>query len=1530
MPDTKNNTAPPRGFPAHAVAIVGYTGRFPGARDLEEFWQNVRNGVETLQPFSDEQLEAARVDASVGNDPAYVKKGTVLEGADLFDAAFFGLSPREAQIIDPQQRIFLECAWEALEHAGYGATSDRHTVGVYAGQGLNTYLTKHVATDPGLAAAVGGYQLMLGNDKDFLCTRVSYKLDLRGPSVTVQTACSTSLVAVVMACRALARHECDIALAGGVAVPFPQHNGYLYQEGMILSPDAHCRPFDAAAAGTRPGAGCGIVVLKRLADAITDRDTVHAVIRGAAINNDGAGKAGFTAPSVDGQAEVIATAQALAGIEPRSIGYIEAHGTGTPLGDPIEIAALTQVFRASTADVGFCRLGSLKANLGHLDIAAGVAALIKTILVLKKRELPPLVNFTRPNPQLALDSSPFTASARAEVWSANGSPRRAGVSAFGIGGTNSHVVLEEGPVAQEDSTDLQAIPPVAHLLLLSARTPTALDGMAAALASHLSAHPQTRLEDVEWTLQVGRRLFPHRRAVATRDLAQAVESLSQPQRPPVFSGSHEGGDRTVAFLFSGQGSQYAGMAANLHASEPVYRGAVDRCAGLLAPHLGLDIREVLLSRGSGTPINETRLAQPALFVVEYALALLWKSWGVQPAAMLGHSIGELVAAHLAGVMSLEDALAVVAARGRLMQALPPGSMAAVHLSADALQGRLTPGVEIAALNAPGLCTISGPSAAVVALLQQLQGSGVDARALHTSHAFHSAMMEPALAPFTRLLAGIALAAPSIPYVSNVTGTWITPAQATSPAYYAEHLRRAVKFEAGIRTLVADPAIALLEVGPGNVLTTLARLTVGKDGPRRVVQSTGRPQEERADALMIREAAGKLWLTGVPLDYAGLHAGRAPYRVPLPTYPFERKRFWVDPAASVAVPALAQSARPGGWMFAPVWVRDETAHDAAPRLSGTWLVLGDDEPLAREVLRRVKDAGGNPILAVRGNAFERRPDGRFGVRVDHSDDIAALVDHLQKEPTYAAAPIVGAIYLGAVGCSETVDAEGAYAALIALGVGLGTSLQSVVRVLHISRHAETLLNEPVHDPAAALAMGPILVLPAEFPNLRTRSVDLDVSAGTLDVAAAAAAVLAEAACTDQIPQVAWRGGRRWLQRYEGIELPAASEERLPLKKGGVYVITGALGGIGLTLAEWLAARFGARLLLTARSGLPPRDAWDAWLASHPPRERTASAITAVRAIEASGGEALVVAADAADEAAMSVALQFAVERWGRIDGVIHAAGNAGSGSLAALQTPADARATFGPKLGGLDVLVRLLGTTPLDFVALMSSINSVLGAAGTCDYAAANAVLDAFAVSPSRPAPWRHVVSFNWSAWRDVGMAANLAVPEARKAQWQAFLATAIAPAAGAEAFGRGLASRRSRVIVSSYDVVEAIRTREIDARLAAAGAVSAAETALAADLQARPELSTAYDAPETEVERRLAAIWSELLGVDPIGRHDDFFALGGHSLLATRVLARVQESLGSRLTLREVFDSPTIQKMAVRIEAVVAPMSTEEREEMEF
>ena len=1507
-------------LPSHSIAIVGMAGRFPGAKSLEDFWRNIRDGVESLETFSDADLAAAGVDAAVAASAGYVRKGTVLADAELFDAGFFGLSPREAQILDPQQRIFLECAWEALEHAGYAADASQRAAAVYAGSGMNTYLLTQVLRDPALIAAAGGYQLMLASDKDFLCTRVSYKLDLRGPSITVQTACSTSLVAVITACRALFRGECDLALAGGVAVPFPQRAGYLFEPGMILSPDGRCRPFDVLAAGTRPGAGCGIVVLKRLADAVADRDTIHAVIRGSAINNDGSAKAGYTAPSVDGQVEVIATAQALAGVEPRDIGYVEAHGTATPLGDPIEIAALTQVFRASTSERGFCRLGSLKANLGHLDAAAGVASLIKTVLALKHGEIPPLVNFTTPNPQLELESGPFVASASRSVWSSD-APRRAAVSSFGIGGTNAHAVLEQAPLVRERSA-----PKGPHLLLLSAKTASALENLTVQLARWLEAQPQVRMDDVEWTLQTGRRAFAHRRALVVDERMHALELLARPHQSPVLNASHEGAARPVAFLFSGQGSQYPGMGATLYAGSGIYRDAIDRCAALLTPQLGVDLRTVIFADSSSRLIHETRLAQPALFVTEYALAALWASWGITPTAMLGHSIGEYTAAHLSGVMSLEDALAVVAMRGKLMQQMPPGAMAAVPMSAARLEQHLGNGVEIAAANAPELCTVAGPVEAVSELVRRLLATGVETRALHTSHAFHSGMMQPVLAPFAEYMRGIKLNPPTIPYLSNLTGTWISVAQATSPEYYAEHLRCAVKFEAGLRVLSSHSPSCLLEVGPGNALTLLARMTLAKQDQSRVLPSMARIGEARGDAAVVREAAGKLWLAGAELDFAGMHADSPAYRIPLPTYPFERQRYWVN-ANAAAVPVQQRANRLADCLYAPTWMRDDSGVPDAARLSGNWLVLGDDDPLTHAVLAALRAAGAAAILVRRGPAFQRLDAAHFTTRHDSAEDMALLGKTTSP---------VGVIHLWSI-THDALPARRVYDALVALGVGLASDIGGeALRVIHASTRVASILDETGQQPHGALSLGPILVLPTEYPRLHLRSVDLEVGDALPDARSTAVALLREISITDGSTRSAWRGGRRWMLRHERVVLPASEALASPLKPRGIYLITGGLGGIGLSLAKWLARDFKARLLLTARSGLPPRVEWEALLAKRSARDRVVDAILAIRAIEADGGEVIVAAADAADERAMAAAISEARRLWGELNGVIHAAGVAGPGTIAALHRAADTQAVLDPKVTGLEVLVRLLGEQPLDLVVLMSSINALLGAPGTCAYAAANAMLDAFADGSSQPAAWQRVVAINWGAWRDVGMAAHLQVPAARQAEWQTFVAAGIPPTMGVEAFARAVSSRRRRVIVVTHDWLAQLHERESQDVTAVRAPLSAA-AASAGDVPSRSELSSAFAEPRSDLERRLSQIWTQVLGVEQIGRDDDFFELGGHSLLGTRVLAHVHEAFGTKLELREIFDSPTIEKMAQRIAsgmqqgvAGAANEVGEDREELEF
>ncbi|HYG61904.1 MAG TPA: type I polyketide synthase, partial [Thermoanaerobaculia bacterium] len=956
---------------------IGMAGRFPGAANVGELWRRLRNGEECISSFSDAELAESGVDSSLLADPAYVRAAGVVEGAELFDAPFFGFNPREAEIMDPQHRVFLECAWEALESAGYDPARYPGRIGVYAGVGINTYLHHIQGGGAGLLqTSAGRYQAFIANDKDFVPTRVSYKLDLKGPSVNVQTACSTSLVALHLACQSLRAGDCDMALVGGVSIRSPQREGYLYEEGGILSPDGHCRAFDADAKGTVFANGAGIVVVKPLEDALADGDTVLAVVKGTALNNDGSGKVGYTAPSVEGQARVIAAALEAAGVEPETVSYIEAHGTGTALGDPIEVTALTEVFGSRTTRRGFCALGSIKSNLGHLDTAAGAAGLIKTVLALRHRELPPTLHFQAPNPRIDFAASPFYVNAALSEWTGGGGPLRAGVSSFGIGGTNAHVVVEEAPAPEATAPSRPW-----QLLALSARTPTALETATANLAANLREHPDLPLADVAYTLQMGRHAFAHRRFVVCRTEADdPAGALSDPER--LVTGHAETGERPVAFLFSGQGSQYPGMGQELYQIEPVFRNEIDACAELLRPHLGLDLRELLYPDLFGVDerdLERTDHAQPALFAVEYALARLWMSWGVRPDAMLGHSIGEYVAACLAGVFELADALALVAARGRLMQSLSQGAMLGVDLPEVEVIPLLSPDLDLAAVNAPASCVVSGTREAVAALEERLAARGVRHRRLHTSHAFHSAMMRPILGAFTAEVEKVHRRPPRLPWVSNLTGTWIEADEATNPAYWSRHLRSAVRFSDGVRTLLdGDAGRLLLEVGPGHTLATLAR----QAGPGRIVASSlPHPRDPQPDGAVLLRALGRLWASGARVDWAGFHAGERRRRVPLPTYPFERQRYWLEPGTKPAAPGitdrLARRPDPADWFYVPLWQqtvplpRLGTAEETSP-----WLLLVENGPGASLMARladRLNAAGCRVIaatLAPAGQGFSR--------------------------------------------------------------------------------------------------------------------------------------------------------------------------------------------------------------------------------------------------------------------------------------------------------------------------------------------------------------------------------------------------------------------------------------------------------------------------------------------------------------------------------------------------------------------------------
>ncbi|KRE12733.1 hypothetical protein ASE66_19735 [Bosea sp. Root483D1] len=939
-------------LPERAVAIIGMSGRFPGAASVGAFWRNLLDGVESIRRFDLAELEDS-FDAATRALPNFVPMRPVLDGVDLFDAPFFGMLPREAALTDPQQRLLLECAWEALEDAGYDPAAPGQCIGVFAGATSSTYLLQNLLHDRAAIAEytsgfqVGNLPLLVGSAADFTATRIGYKLGLTGPCVAVQSACSTSLLAVAQAVQNLLCHGCDMALAGGVSITFPQQRGYLAQEGGIVSTDGHCRAFDAGANGTIFGSGAGLVVLKRLEDAVADRDQIYAVIRGVGVNNDGAGKIGYTAPSVDGQAAAIAMAQAAADVDARSIGYVECHGTGTPMGDPIEVAGLTAAFRLTTEDRGFCALGSVKSNIGHLDAAAGVTGLIKASLAVKSGILPASLHVTQPNPALELPSSPFFIADHRQEWPGRDALRRAGVSAFGFGGTNVHLVLEEAP-----ASEAQAPARRNQVLTLSARSAAALGEARDRLAQHLETQPGQTLSDIAFTLQAGRRPFPHRLAVVAGDHAEAAVALRKQnvERTTAVTGA---GD--LVFMFPGQGSQYPQMARELYAGEPVFRRTVDLCCELLKPELGLDLRSVLYPSNGGDPerLSATLLAQPAIFTVEYALAQLLMSWGLQPSAMIGHSVGEFAAACLAGVFSLEDALSLVAKRGRMMQELPGGAMLAVRLPDAEIVALAQDGVGVAAVNAPGMSVLAGPFEAVEALETELARRGVTHRRLQTSHAFHSAMIDPLIAPFTEAVAAIRLQAPELPYISGVTGDWVSAAQTTDPSYWARHAREPVRFADGIATLARGLSPILLEVGPGAALASFA--LQGAGAGRAAISCL--PDAQGDAEGMLAAALGRLWTTGIAPDWPAYQAGGRPGRVSLPTYPFERSRHWVE---APAVSDSTISAVPAASLVQPLPTQPEQEPAMAPQ-ADTDIPLGRSE-LGGRVAAIFENLSGRPFGA----------------------------------------------------------------------------------------------------------------------------------------------------------------------------------------------------------------------------------------------------------------------------------------------------------------------------------------------------------------------------------------------------------------------------------------------------------------------------------------------------------------------------------------------------------------------------------------
>jgi acyl transferase domain-containing protein/thioesterase domain-containing protein/acyl carrier protein len=1365
-------------FEAASVAIVGLAGRFPAASSAAELWALLQGGREATQWLTEDELRAAGVSEADLQDPDYVRASLVLPKMEMFDAEFFGFSKRDASILDPQHRHFLECAWEALEDAGHPPESFDGAIGVFGGCGMQAYLPYNLLTNPKLVKSVGLFLLRhTGNDKDFLTSRLSYLLGLTGPSITIQTACSTSLVAVHVAAQSLLSGECDMALAGGVSIELPHRRGYHYAEGEILSPDGHCRAFDDNAKGTIFGSGAAIVVLRRLEDAVKDRDNIYAVIRGSAVNNDGAAKAGYLAPSVDGQARAAVEALAVAGVDAASVSYIEAHGTGTPVGDPIEVAALTQAY--GSGGQGFCGIGSLKTNIGHLDTAAGAASLIKVALALRHGLIPPSLNFSQPNSRFDMAKTPFRVVDRATPWTREGAsgrsgPRRAAVNSLGVGGTNAHVILEEAPAIGSASAQAGW-----QIVTLSARSAASLEGIKAKWRDFLAQPPAGfTLADAAYTTQVGRKSFEHRCAIVAPDVAGLRAALAAQNHARCVTGKALAKAPGVVLMFPGGGAQYPGVGREL-LSQPAFRQAVEECFSVMPAAAPADLRAVMFESAANDAAAANALERPtpallSLFILEYALAKLWQSWGVTPSAVIGHSAGEYAAACFAGVMSVADALSVVLLRGQLFEAVPPGSMVSVDLpeaELRAVMSGLT--LDIAAVNAPDLCIASGPLQAMAELETRLTAQGLESRRLRINVAAHSQLLDGVLPAFREGVSRIRLHAPTIPFVSNLTGNWADAQLLTDPDYWVRHLRSPVRFSEGLRKVFELPDTLLVEAGPGQGLCALARHNSAGQ-PRTILPSTCKAQEPGADLAQMLTTAGALWTRGAVPKWEALRGTPQARRISLPTYAFDHQRHWIEAgalpqdlpaprleAATPALPAIRRLASYDDWFLAPQW-HLAPLHAATPRSGLHWLVFDNGSKLSADLVLQAQAQGGHVTRVRRGQTFARLADGSFTLVPADAAHYRSLLEMLEQ----AARLPDCIVYLwaldtpaGSQNQPERLAGQTlAFDSLVYVAQALqALALDQPMHLTVLSAASQSVSGEALPHPERALALGPCRVIPRELPNVSIRLIDLDgidnAGAGvgvSAPPEALVRALLAECQSADPCDLVAYRAGQRWSLQLANAHAKAGAAPpagRQPcLRSGGVYLITGGLGDIALDLATFLASTQQARLALVSRRRLPPTASWRA-LAASGDGSPEAQIVRRLLACEDAGGQILALSADAADRTAMTQAISACRAHFGNIHGVFHAAGALDDGPIATKSADSLQR-VLNPKALGAQLLHELLPPGELDVFAMFSSTSVYTGPPGQVDYVAANAFMDALAAS--RP----DGLSLHWGIWGDQGMAAR--------------------------------------------------------------------------------------------------------------------------------------------------------------------------------
>lgn len=1505
------------------IAIIGMAAKFPGADDIEKYWENVSNGIESVHFFSDDELRNLGVDESTIKNDRYIKANAILNDIEYFDADFFGYNPREAEIIDPQQRIFLQTCYTALEHAGYDPESKDNLTGIFAGTSISRYLLLNLYPNKDLISSIGYFQLLTANDKDYLSTRVAYKLGLKGPAITVQTACSTSLVSVHLACKSLLAGDCNMALAGGVSID-TQRQGYFYTEGSINSPDGHCRAFDSKAQGIVGGSGSGVVVLKRLKDAIKDGDSIYAVIKSSVINNDGSQKVGFLAPSVEGQAEAVFQAINESEIDPESISYIETHGTATQIGDPIEISALTKAYREFTNKKNYCAIGSVKTNIGHLDMAAGIAGLIKTVQSIRYEKIPPSLHFISPNPKIDFINSPFYVNTYLKEWkSSDNLPLRAGVSSFGVGGTNAHIILEQSKYTylendiDSDKNDLSDKLNY-DAIFISAKTEEALYNHAKNILDFIKYKNNINLADIAYTLKEGRHQFKYKFFCIVDSIDKLIEKLTR------FISEAENNTTNVSnyvisgnkkaknvFLFSGLGTQFFKAGYQIYKNNSIFKNEVDKCAEVIKKETGFDILNYLFNDESEEYINKPYIMQPVVFLIEYAMSKLLISMGVKPCALIGHSIGEYAAACISEIISLEDALSIICLRGKLFEKIN-GAMLAVSINKDKVLKYLDKNVYLSAINSDNLCLLSCTDDYFEELKLKLKNDRIAFTVLNIPHSTHCEMVSQIENEFLNKLKQIKFNEPKIPIISNITGEYIN-SEMSNPDYWITQMKNTVRFSDSLNTLKNDDNLVFIETGSGNSLTSLIRKNSSIFSNDIVLINTiSIKQNSNNEYSYFLNSIATLWSNNVSLTFQRKNGIK---RIALPTYPFEKKKYWIEAPKNnnnnQEEIFYIKKENKDNWYYINTWKRSTKISDNFELNKDINYMIYDATTDNKNIFDNVENyfnLNNKNIIKVKSdNKYENINNNDFYIRGTIKEDYISLFDKL-KEINQLPDKII--YFVDNEYQSELEDynrdqkLHKYFIEPVYFTQAIAEVINKEIEIIIITSNINKIIGNEDINTEKSLLKGLISVANQEYKNISYKLIDIDSKTNIKYILSEILLKPDNKNNDNYQSDISYRNNYRWNQSIEKVTLNKNNTNYL--KHKGVYIITGGFGGIALVIAELLLKKYNAKVILLVRKNIIE--------SNHLIKEK-------IEYLKAINNQVYVYESDISEYESMYKLFTQIKDEFTQINGVIHTAGKEGSGLIQNI-TFEKSLEVLKPKVYGTEILYKLGNKFDIDFLFLFSSLNSILGGVGNSDYCSANSFIDAFSEKVNDEVDKlskMKVISVNWGSWQQTGMAQKMIdkyknTNQLFKSFYEEVSKEGILPDEGIEIFENIMQSDLTNIFISPvnlnslknrYDKLNLYNSKNIIKELSKKISKN--------NLYSRPNLDTEYISPTTETEITITEIWKEFLGIEKIGINDNFFELGGYSLLSAGIKIALEEKLGFELPMSILLNSTTIKQTANNI-----------------